>query len=203
MPEGGLDIELMHLSDDQFLAVTSAADEWDQPSPCRNYLYSVPTDRWQEAALMTHQRSAPSVIGLPDGRVLVAGGGAPRWALSKSVSPVSTEIYDPGHQRWFLAGDLDMPIADSVAVSTRLGRSYLFGGSVLQPDKYNVQQRGLTEILEFNFGTKEWSRAGQLAATRWGHTATLLLDNSILVVGGVERTRALVDPTVERIVIAG
>jgi hypothetical protein len=124
-------------------------------------------------------RTNASVVLLPDGTVLVAGG--------KDVNhlPVAqAERYDPAIGAFAPAGE---PVFDALGIATLLpSGKVLFVGDFV--DLFEPAPADLTSVP-----------SGSMAATRGGHTATLLGDGQVLVAGGItEPTPApaeLYDPT--------
>ncbi len=116
---------------------------------------------------MSVARSEHTATLLPNGKVLVAGGGA-------SLS--SAELYDPTHGTWAATGSL------ATGRRTHTG-TLLADGRVLVAGGYGPS--GIVSSAEvFNPATGTWSVTGSLATGRAEHTATLLADGRVLVAGG-------------------
>lgn len=136
---------------------------------------------WQFAGTLTVGRMAHAATRLLDGRVLITGGydiTVPGTAFDPVFK--STEIYDPGTSQFTPAADMTVPRRHHVATSLKDGRVLITGG---------IQLRGLgfgasaaTEIYEPTNGT--FTAKDRMATGRWLHTATLLNDGRVLLVGG-------------------
>ena len=75
----------------------------------------------------------------------------------------------------------DTPSVDTGAVVLPDGRVLITGGRISVPFQGTVA-RQQAEVFDLSTGT--WSIAGSLLIPRWDHTATLLSDGRVLLVGG-------------------
>lgn len=146
-------------------------------------------------------RSSPIALRLPDGRVLVAGGG--------TVSPGSvldtSEVFDPVTGRFADAGRLTEPRTAHAGALLRDGRVLIIGG--VGPG-YTDQPLASAEVYDPRTGTS--SAFGSMHVPRWSHGAALLADGRVLVAGGgsgvdeatraahAEATAELFDPSTGR-----
>ena len=108
---------------------------------------------------------------LPDGRVLVVGG-----------DPKSAEVWDPARGTFSPAGS---PPETGYGTSTTAlsdGRVLIVGGCIGDQGC----ERLLASAEVWDPETESFSPAGEMAVTRWSHTATALPDGRVLVVGGWE-----------------
>jgi Kelch motif/Galactose oxidase, central domain len=109
---------------------------------------------------------------LPDGKVLVACG--------TDGSPFnSAELYDPATGTWSFTGDALEPRAGHTATLLLDGRVLIAGGHTNGPLLPPIRT---AEIYDPATGT--WSATGSMNEERELHTATLLSDGRVLVVGG-------------------
>jgi hypothetical protein len=97
---------------------------------------------------------------LPDGKVLVAGGG---------LAEASAELYDPRSGSWTATGSMNEERSGSTATLLRDGKVLVVLGAS-------------AELYDPASGT--WTRTANMNAFRSGHTATLLRDGKVLVAGG-------------------
>jgi Putative Ig domain/Galactose oxidase, central domain len=123
-----------------------------------------------------------SATRLPDGRVLVCGTG------------IDAQVFDPSTGLFASVGDLIGPITGSTANLLRdgtvlLAGGYLWVGSVNGFGTRFYIYSSLTFAERFAPESEGFTATGLLATARDGHTATVLADGSVLVVGGVERVR--------------
>ncbi|NTU79982.1 MAG: hypothetical protein HGA45_11360 [Chloroflexales bacterium] len=125
--------------------------------------YTLAPARPLGASAMFFPRSQHSATRLPDGRVLVAGGGPATGA----------EIYDPATDRWSLADAMRVPRQGHGAVLLANGRVLVAGGN---------QDSQTVEI--YDPVADRWGQAAPLLVPRGPVGATLLNDGRVLVVGG-------------------
>jgi hypothetical protein len=110
---------------------------------------------------------------LSNGKVLVAGG-----ALDNGGT-VRPEVYDPATNRWSLMPPMLHDRQGHSATLLANGLVLVSGGT----DSSRVG--GVTATAElFDSATNRWSLTGSMAVARSGHTATLLKNGKVLVVGG-------------------
>jgi N-acetylneuraminic acid mutarotase len=149
----------------------------------------------QVAALaMTTPRANAAAIRLRDGRVLICGGTA-----TGQVGGIlaSAELYDPAARTFTATGSMTVPRAGQTITMLRDGRVLVTGGVK------NVGFRSelaSAEIYDPASGT--FSATGSMSVPREGHTATLLRDGRVLVVGGSDNgthtldTAEVYDPSI-------
>ncbi len=112
---------------------------------------------------------------LEDGRVLVAGG------FNNSGSDLlSAEVYDPATRLFTPTGDFATARRNHTATHLPDGKIMVVGG-----------YHGTGEVMEalssveiYDPETGIWNATGSLGTARFSHTATLLPDGNVLVVGG-------------------
>lgn len=109
---------------------------------------------------------------LPNGKVLAAGGynGHPL---------ASAEIYDSGTGLWTNTGSLIVARAQHTATLLADGKVLVAGGL---SDPILGPYYGSSEI--YNFVTGQWTSGSTMNIPRAGHTATVLANGQVLVVGG-------------------
>ncbi len=116
-------------------------------------------------------RNGHTATLLPNGMVLVAGGGGNSGLLA------SAELYNPATGTWSATGNL---------VTARDGHTatLLPNGMVLVAGGYGISNSYLASAELYNPATGTWSTTGNLATGRNSHTATLLPNGMVLVAGG-------------------
>jgi hypothetical protein len=115
---------------------------------------------------------------LPDGEVLVAGGGGRDRAAAKSA-----ELYSPLTGRWTETGSMHMPRGGGhTATLLPDGRVLVAGGHVEVGGITTGQSTRSAEL--YDPATGRWIETGNMVQARSHHSATLLLDGKVLVVGG-------------------
>lgn len=144
-------------------------------------LYDPATNTWSAAGDLADARALHTATLLPDGRVLVTGG----FGLGNSVL-ASAELYDPATNSWTAAASLALARVYHSATLLPDGRVLVAAGA--EGDPYATGWTpGATTFFSaelYDPNTDTWTAAGALTRARGGHTATLLSDGRVLIVGG-------------------
>ena len=110
---------------------------------------------------------------LPDGRVFIVGGG-------NSDGPLNTaQLYDPDTGAWSNTGHLKRARFDHTATLLPDGKVLVAGGDGGVNFRVSLVK---SELYDPDTGT--WNFTSNLNSQRLYHTATLLRDGNVLVVGG-------------------
>ncbi len=145
-------------------------------------VYDPSTSSWTLTGSMQEWRIVHTATLLRDGRVLVVGGGS----LSPTNRPlVLAEVYDPVTGAWSnVVGTEERDGHTATLLSD--GRVLIVGGQ--DPDIVPGDGPGpgsrITSAEVYDPSTNAWSSAGPMLEPRADHTATLLDDGRVLVVGG-------------------
>lgn len=136
---------------------------------------------FQSDASLSIARMAHASFMLPDGKIMVAGGYNP-YAGSSAFDPSfkSTEIYDPSLRTFSLGPDMNFPRRNHVVTTLKDGRILITGGIQLVGSGFGATPN--TEIFDPAAGS--FVAANRMTDGRWLHTATLLKDGRVLIVGG-------------------
>lgn len=118
---------------------------------------------------------------LSEGRLLVSGG----WDFTDGSSPFdpalqSTEIYEPTSNRFVAGPTMNHPRRNHVMTPLAGGRVLVTGGIQLRGNGFAATANA--EV--FDPGTGAFAVVAPMGTGRWLHTATLLADGRVLVVGG-------------------
>jgi hypothetical protein len=116
---------------------------------------------------------------LQDGRVLILGGRSP----SDSVR-ATAEIYDPRSGRFSPGGSMGEGRQQHTATLLADGRVFIAGGFWSDGQKW----RYLSSTEMYDPGTGAFSPIGSMGMARDGHSATLLNDGRVLILGGAYGT---------------
>jgi hypothetical protein len=133
------------------------------------------TGTFSETGSLAYARVGHTASLLDDGRVLVVGGSGP-----DGMPPVA-EVYDPAAGTFEPAGEPIVPRAGHTATVLADGRVLVVGGRDAD-DSGGPTTLTTTEL--WDPATGSFSAAGELVEPRQSHTATLLEDGRVLVVGG-------------------
>lgn len=139
---------------------------------------SGPTGTWSKVASLVTGRVKHTATLLHDGNVLIVGG------LDRANNALaSTEIYNPTTNRWTSARSLRTARLDHTATLLSSGKVLVAGGL-----DAHFPAGSLASAELYDPATNAWSAAAPMIASRTGHTATLLADGRVLVVGGLSLT---------------
>jgi hypothetical protein len=135
-------------------------------------LYDPSSGTWTATGSMVATRFSHTATLLPDGRVLVAGGGGLARGATICCDPLpSAELYDPGTGTWTATGDMTTARVDHTATLLLDGRVLVAAGG--------------TAAELYNPGTGTWTTTGPMATTAVAYfSATLLPDGKVLLAGG-------------------
>ncbi len=139
--------------------------------------YDPATGTWSQTGRINRGRDQHAQLRLADGRVLAAGGFVNK-VVDRSVTRIC-ETFDPAANVWTLTHPLVVPRVYFTANLLPDGNVYAVGGS-------DDGVEALASIEEFEPIAGRWHLlATTLAHARLAHTATTLLDGSVLVAGGI------------------
>jgi hypothetical protein len=147
---------------------------------------------WTVTGKMKFGRHAETATLLPNGEVLVAGGGGGR----DLVAAASAELYDPLTGRWTETGSMQTPRGlGHTATLLPDGRVLVAGGNLAEVEITSGHPPQRSAEL-YDPATGRWTETGSMALARSYHSATLLFDGKVLVVGGYRDSKSaeLYDP---------
>ncbi len=142
-------------------------------------LFELKEKRWIPTGPVNAARSGHTATLLKNGKVLVTGGFV-NEPEREGRSARSAELFDPATNSWTRIPD--MASARRVHTATLLpnGRVLIAGGN--GDNQSDNRTSSSTEI--YDPATNAWTAGPPLATGRLFHTATLLADGSVLLVGG-------------------
>lgn len=141
---------------------------------------TTPTGRFAPTGSLTMARYGHTTTLLPNGKVLVAGGSDGTTVLA------SAELYDPDTGTFTLTGSMTVARLDHQATSLSNGNVLITGGV---PDMGGAPVLVSAELYDVAAGT--FTATGNMTTARRDHTATLLLNGTVLVAGGWDGSAAL------------
>lgn len=130
------------------------------------------------AGSLIEARTGHSATLLADGRVLVVGGTPGNDPFDEPIR--SAEIWDPDTMSFRPAGSLYVGRSNHSSTLLDDGRVVVMGGLAIE----DGLPTAVAEIEIWDPGSETFGVASPLAYERGAHTATLLTDGRILVVGG-------------------
>ncbi|MEA2606527.1 MAG: hypothetical protein QOI00_1284, partial [Chloroflexota bacterium] len=140
-------------------------------------LYDPATGRFSRTGSMETGRYLHTATLLQDGRVLVVGGRSPNDSVYTSA-----ELYDPATGKFGSGGSITEGRQQQTATLLTDGRVLIAGGYWSDGQKWRV----LSSAEMYDPVTGNFSPIGSMGAPRNGHTATLLNDGRVLIIGGEE-----------------
>jgi hypothetical protein len=143
-------------------------------------IYDPVAGKWTAAGNMTVPRTSHTATLLPNGTVLVAGGSR-GTAVGGISDQASAEIYDPVAGTWTATGRMTSARIDHTATLLPNGTVLVAGGmGGTVGDAGGIQASA--EVYDPVNGT--WTATGRMTIPRDYHTATLLPNGTVLLVGG-------------------
>lgn len=170
----------VHLSDGRLMAVGGRAIGLQAQSGNYNEtaeLFDPAKTEWVFTGDMNEQRRSPGLFALPDGKVMVVGG------LSGQREPLeSSEIWDPATGEWTFGPPMSRPHDLMGTAVLDDGRFMMIGGTSKDENGLLISLNAETEAYDPASGT--WAELAPMLDKRASHTATVLGDGRVLVVGG-------------------
>ena len=151
-------------------------------------LYDLQTGNWSLTGSLSTPSYGETATLLPDGKVLVAGGGNLNSAFNRA------EIYNPNTGQWSVTDHLIAARMFHTATLLRSGKVLVTGGTD-HVDYMNNTESALSSAEIFNPDTGKWSSTGSLSTARHGHTGTLLPSGKVLVATGADNNLFFVNST--------
>lgn len=134
-----------------------------------------PSKGWTLTGSMEKARYNFAAVVLQSGKVLVEGGLGSDSAILESA-----ELYDPTSRSWSSAGHMSYPRYGHTATLLQNGQVLVTGGCITFPSC--TEFAGVSEL--YDPATNVWTTTKSLNLARAFHTATLLRNGKVLVVGG-------------------
>jgi N-acetylneuraminic acid mutarotase len=156
------------------------------PSPATDAeIYDPVANRWSTTAPMSFYRVGQTLTRLADGRVLIAGGWGDAGILK------STEIYNATEDRWISAAPMGVARSGHVATLLPNGDVFVAGGINEDPTALPIT---LTSGEIYDPRANLWVTVASMVDVDEVHTATLLRNGMVLVLGMGQSQPELYDP---------
>ncbi len=153
-------------------------------------LYDPDTGAFTQTGSMVVARFRHTATLLQDGRVLIVGG-----VPADSSIPTSTaELYDPTTGIFSATGSMTTAREEHTATLDD-GKVLITGGQSPVTGSSNLQLTATAEVYDPSTGS--FAPTGSMTEARNSHTATLLMDGTVLIAGGGNNssTAELYDPS--------
>ena len=144
-------------------------------------LYDPTTQAWTSAGSLSMPRTGHTATLLPNGKVLVAGGTVSVARPDRPASLTGAELYDPRTNSWSPAATMHVARAFHTATLLLDGKVLITGG-VTTPETGASQLLASAEIYDPN--SDAWAAAGVMTMPRANHSAIVLPDGRVVVIGG-------------------
>lgn len=171
--------------------VLIAGGSWCRSSACNGFdplasaeLFDPATETFSATGSMSFARDGHTATLLNNGTVLITGGGDPEDG-SGADDYTTAETYDPATGNFTRVGDMTQGRTQHTASLLGDGRVLIAGGSV-DVNGFGLFPSKTAEI--YDPATQSFSPAGDMPKEAAFHTASVLLDGTVLVVGGEGNT---------------
>ncbi|MCX6174926.1 MAG: T9SS type A sorting domain-containing protein [Ignavibacteriales bacterium] len=136
-------------------------------------IFNITNFKWGTAISMNKGRGDHNLVKLNDGSILAIGG----------YSEKTCEILDKNLTNWIFTDSLKMSrwYGQSVVIMQN-GNVMIIGG--YKGSLNDPSQRAIKECEIYNYSGKFWEITSELNIGRFGHTATVLKDERVIVIGG-------------------
>jgi len=141
------------------------------------FIYHPRANSWSVGATMPFGVEGAVAVTLPDGRIMVMGGGAGCHYTQHCTTYNTVEVYDPRSHAWTLLAPMHAPHYRGAAVLGPDGRVYIIGG-------WNGTA-ALATVEAYNTRTNTWAIVVSLPQAEEG-VAAVVTRHRIAVVGGFD-----------------
>jgi hypothetical protein len=159
---------------------------------------------------MTRARYAHTATLLPNKQVLIAGGFGRGCPDTMERALGSAELFDPAKGQFTVTGSMAAGRAGHTATLLRNGKVLITGGGGFGGYVFPFFYAGSISADLFDPATGVFTSTGNMEEARFGHTASLLADGKVLIVGGFATGRStpitlaeIYDPATGRFTSAG
>ncbi|HEV2388800.1 MAG TPA: kelch repeat-containing protein [Candidatus Acidoferrales bacterium] len=160
----------------------------DEPLPLNSAeLYDPATGSFAPAGTMATARAVHTATLLPNGKVLIAGGGTTEDSCGGGFpyfgpGIAESELYDPATNSFSATAAMSTARFGHTATLLPTGKVLITGGF---PGVFDGGDQALATAELYDPATGTFSPTGDMGTPRAGHTATLLANGNVLIAGGV------------------
>ncbi len=127
-----------------------------------------------ETENLSEAKWGPRMVTLQNGKILLVGG-----YNGINFSLVSADLYNPATGLWSATGNMNVGRIGHTATLLNDGRVLVTGGF-----SQNSSPDVVTSAEIYNPATGQWTTVASMYLARYSHTATLLGNGKVLIVGG-------------------
>ena len=163
-------------------------------------LYDPAAGSFAQSRHMLAPRYAQTGTLLPSGEVLIAGGFESEYDCSDLGLPAaetSAELFDPATGSFKATGSMTMGRGGHTATLLPNGKVLIIGGGTEGGFTLPSYGTGSATAELYDPAAGVFTSTGSMAAGRFGHTATLLKNGKVLVVGGTDSSSSTPSSTAE------
>ena len=150
---------------------------------CVVFPEQVGASAWTTNSPMLVPRCDHTATRLLNGTVLVCGGET-NWTGPITAPTASAELYIPSSNKWVLTGTMDRARSKHTTTLLPDGRVLVCGGAGDVANPTTLLSNAEIYLPEQNGQGGFWTSVGSMSEARRDHSATLLLNGKVLVVGG-------------------
>lgn len=144
-------------------------------------VYDPQTDTWELTGEMVAVRAYPDAVKLVNGYVFVTGGISQETYTGVNLATVAiTEIYDPATNEW---QSVTPALSDKFSQNVLLledGRVLVLNGF----DRTGAEYKAITKVEIYDSNADSWTSTAPMPVVAYYHTAHVLADGSVIVIGG-------------------
>jgi len=144
-------------------------------------IYNPSNGTWEATGSLSNSRAYHTATLLPNGQVLVAGGIGLN-GVNINIQLAICEIYNPETGTWTTTGNLANAREQHTATLLPNGQVLVAGGAGINNNPLTCSLLASCEL--YNPATGTWAYTGDLGSAHYYHTATLLTNGQVLVIGG-------------------